>query len=193
MATVDQNKIRKTCKQIRGFALLILAAIPLFLLWYWANPFDSMVAETRMALNGDIGVVGELIADGYLTPENFTWQRQALGFLVSALPLSLFFLVIFNIYRMMGYFAEGRYITNETVRAFTLASLSLFFYAPAAILSRPLLGLALTLGNPPGQRLLVIAVDGTDLVALFMGAFLWMVAKAFDVEKERAEEHASIV
>ncbi|MEE8294684.1 MAG: hypothetical protein V3R64_03145, partial [Sphingomonadales bacterium] len=85
------------------------------------------------------------------------------------------------------------YITTDTVKALKLASLGLLVYLPMAVLSRTLLTLALTIGNPEGQRLFSIGVGSSEIIALFVGAFLLMITRAFNVEKERAEEHASIV
>jgi len=193
MATIDQNKIRKTSQFVRAFAIAIMIGLPLMMVWYWSNPFNAMTGNLTVSFNADMRLVDTLIAEGYLTPETLTLKLKVLGFLISGLPMALFLFSIFQVYRLMGYFSEGLYITTETVKALKLASLGLLLFAPVSILSEPLLALALTLSNPPGQRLLSIGFGSAEIVALFLGVSLLMVTRAFNVEKERAEEHASIV
>lgn len=193
MAAIDQNKIRKTSQIIRAFAIAILIAVPLLLAWYWSDPFNSISAQLGLTINSEMRLIDDLVAGGYLTPESLTLKMKVLGFFISSLPMAFFLLTIFQVYRLMGHFSKGRYITSKTVRALKLASVGLLLYAPMAILSEPLLTLALTLGNPEGYRIFSIGVGSTEIIALFLGAFLLMITRAFNVEKERAEEHASIV
>ena len=152
-----------------------------------------MTEHPTVTFNADVRLVDTLIADGYLTKETLTLKLKVLGFLISSLPMAFFLFSIFQVYRLMGHFSVGQYITAETVKALKLASLGLLLFAPMSILSEPLLALAMTLGNPPGQRLLSFGFGSSEIVALFLGASLLMVTKAFNVEKERAEEHASII
>jgi len=193
MASIDQNKIRKTSQFVRAFAIAIMIGLPLVMVWYWAYPFNWLAEGLGLTFNSDIRLVSSLIADGYITQETLTLKLRVLGFLISSLPMAFLLFSIFQVYRLMGHFSKGLYITAETTKALNLASLGLLLFVPMSILSEPLLGLALTLGNPPGQRVLSFGVGPTEIVALFLGAFLLMITRAFNIEKERAEEHASII
>ncbi len=193
MAAIDQNKIRKTAQFVRGFAIFIMLALPLMMVWYWLDPFNTTIEYLTVTFNSDNRLVGALITDGYITRESLTLELKILGFFISALPLAAFLFSIFQGYRLMGHFGEGRYITSETIKALKLASMALLLFAPLSILSEPLLALALTLGNPPGQRLFSFGIGSTEIIALFLGGFLLMITRTFNIEKERAEEHASIV
>ena len=185
MATVDQNKIRKTCQKIRFFALFIMAAIPVFVVLFWLAPFESPL--------GSHHALEDLLSVGLVSPESFSAFDKFLGALFTAIPAGALFLAAFYIQRLMKLFFAGQYITKQSARDLRNTAISLLAYAPAVILSDTALVLALTFDNPPGQRLLSIGVGGEEIIAFLVGGLLWMVAKAFDVEKERAEEHASIV
>jgi hypothetical protein len=62
-----------------------------------------------------------------------------------------------------------------------------------APLLRAGLGVALTLGNPPGQRLLVLNLSWNDYVAILCGAVLLAVAQVMSEAVRLAEENDSFV
>ncbi|MEE8294204.1 MAG: hypothetical protein V3R64_00685, partial [Sphingomonadales bacterium] len=115
MATIDQNKIRKTAQLIRGFAIAIMGILPLMLAWYWVDPFNSIITGLGISFSSNVVLVESLLDEGYLSLEALTMDLKIWGFLISALPLAFFLLTIFQVYRLMGHFAAGHYITTDTV------------------------------------------------------------------------------
>jgi len=185
MTAIDQNRMRKTCTLISAFALFIIVAIPVFMVAFWINPMDFKFGSHQ--------VLQDLVLEGYVAADDFSLTDKLAGFVITAMPAGMLVLAAFFIQRLMRLFATGAYITHRSVRFLRGIALSLMAFAPATILADTLLVLALTYDNPPGQRLLSIGIGGEEVIAFLIGALLWMITRAFEVEKERAEEHASIV
>jgi len=185
MAAIDQNKMQKTCRLIGAFALFVMVAIPLFLAAFWAQPIDSMLGTSH--------ALEVLLADGLVSGGTISLGGKIIGFAFSAIPGAALFVAALYIRRLMQLFAAGSYITNLSVRYLRGIALSLMAFPPLAILSDTGFVLAMTMGNQPGQRLFSIGLGGEEVIAFLLGLLLWMITRAFEVEKERAEEHASIV
>lgn len=185
MATIDQNKIRRTCRWVSGFALILLILIPSFLIYFWIDPLGFPFGPGEILKN--------LLTAGYVTAATFTLQNKIIGLLISAIPVAAMIIAGLQIRRLMGMFAAGRYITAESARALRLIAICLMALPFLRILGDTLLILALTLGNPPGDRLLSISLGSDDLIAFLFGLLIWMITRAFEVEQERAEEHAEII
>lgn len=186
MPTVNQTLIRKACLRIRILALIILLAIPSLLILYWSDPIDSPIGPVHVVQN-------DLVPLGYLTPENITPAKKLTGFAISAVPSLALMFAVFNIFTLMGLFSRGIYISRASIKALKNTGYGFVAFAVLIFLHRTALGFALTFGNPPENRLLMIGADGVEIFALLLGGVLLMIMRAFDLEKERAEEHASIV
>lgn len=193
MATIDQNKIRKTSRIIRGFALFIIFMVIFLTVAYWVDPLTTFIRYLGPTLTVENGFLNRLVEEGHMDPSALTAPTKALGLFITAIPLALFCYAIFQVYRVMGYFAEGTYISNATVTALRRMAISLLAYVPVSIATEPVLSMAMTFNNPDGERLLSLSITSSEVIALFIGAFLLLISRAFDIEKDRAEEHASIV
>jgi hypothetical protein len=61
------------------------------------------------------------------------------------------------------------------------------------IVNRSLLGIALTLDNPPGKRLLVIGLDGGDFTGVFVGLVILIIAWVMEEGRKIREDQALII
>ena len=186
MARVNQTLIRKACLRVRLLAVLILLAIPTLLIFFWSDPIASPIGPVHVVQN-------DLVAPGYLTPENITPTKKLAGFAISAVPALALMFAVFNIFTLMGLFSRGNYISPASIKALKNTGYGFVAFAGLVFLHRTALVLAFTVSNPPGGRVLLVSVDGVEIFALLLGGVLLMIMRAFDLEKERAEEHALIV
>jgi len=192
MADLNQNKIRKSAGAIKTAAYFLIAGILIFHLWVWVDPLGAF-ARSGFELTTNSETVKTLTDEGLFSAERLTFQVRAVGFLISAVPMAMIVLVLIQVANLMGTFMAGIYISTKGVKALARASFALILYPFASIVSESLLILYLTKDNAVGERLFSISINGSDAMILFLGGALWMITRAFDVEKERAEEHASII
>lgn len=179
MGSVDQNQLARLCKRLRLFDLLIMTIIPLSLVWFWSDP-------ENFPLMGYPSVTNYL--DG---PPTF--GKLVAGFTVSMVPAAAAIFWLAAIYRLLGHFAEGCFITHQTTDELKRAGLGLVWFAALLVLHRTAMVLVLTIDRPPGERFINIAILPHDVIALFFGILILVVTRIFTVERERAEDHASIV
>ena len=90
-------------------------------------------------------------------------------------------------------FADGRVFTGSAAHHLQRFGVSVLAQGPLGPLTATALGLALSLGNPPGQRYLVLTLSINDYFALIIGGVLVAVAAVMREASRLADENASFV
>jgi hypothetical protein len=119
--------------------------------------------------------------------------EQALAGLIIAVPVGVLVWGLWHVRAMFCDFAQGRVFTATVahhLQRFGVAALAQTLLGP---LTATALALALSLGNPPGQRYLVIAFSINDYLALIVGGVLVAVAAAMREAARLADENAGFV
>jgi hypothetical protein len=161
-------------------ALCVLGALSLIAvpLWFWASPeaieslAPSMVGVTEMRIDA---------------------RAQWLGGALSLLPVSLGLYALWQLWRLFTEYAAGRVFGRTALvhlRRFAWALLGTALLAP---LVRAATSVALTLGNPPGRRLLVVGFSWNDYMAVLLAAVLIAIATVMAEAVRVAEENEGFV
>ena len=161
-------------------ALCVLGALSLIAvpLWFWASPeaiaglAPSMVGVTEMSIDA---------------------RAQWLGATLSLLPVSLGLYALWQLWRLFTEYAGGRVFGRAALahlRRFAWALLGTALLAP---LVRAATSVALTLGNPPGRRMLVVGFSWNDYMAVLLAAVLIAIATVMAEAVRVAEENEGFV
>lgn len=146
----------------------------------WLNP-----AWILATMPGQIGIPAASLA---LSP-----AAQLGGFLISALPLTILVVSLVQTQALFGRFAQGEVFSSGNAGRLRHVALCVVALALARPLVRTLLGLILTAGNPPGQRLFAITVSSDDVFIGLAGVLLLAVAWVMVEGARLADENASFV
>jgi hypothetical protein len=171
--------LRRLCLLVRVLIALGALVITLAPLWVWSS------AERVQALAAQIpGTSGPITVDA---------RAMLLGPLVTLLPVAVGLFTLWQLWRLFGQYAAGRVFSRpaqQHLRGFALGVLAAALAAP---LTRTLLILVLSLGNPPGKRMLVIGFSWDDYMNLLLGAALLAIATVMAEAVRVFEEHAEFV
>jgi Protein of unknown function (DUF2975) len=118
---------------------------------------------------------------------------QALGGIVLAVPVGVMLYGLFAVRRMFAAFARGEVFTVEAVRNLQIFAATVFAQGPLGPLTAAGLSAALSVGNPPGDRAIMIAFSTNDYFALIVGGVLFAAATIMREAARLAEENASFV
>ena len=116
-----------------------------------------------------------------------------LGALASLPGVLLGLAALWQLWRLFGEYAAGRVFgapAQRHLRGFAAALLASAVVTP---LMRTAVGVALTLGNPPGQRLLVFTLSWNDYLSILCGAVLLAVALVMADAVRLAEDNEGFV
>ena len=173
-------RVRRISRIMRTLCGLAMAAIPCVLALLWVR-FDVWIAADPT-----------LLPFGPL-PNPMPGASLLAGFAISLLPAGLTIFALEQLRRLFGRYAQGVIFAagnSRHLRRFALSVIGLALLQPLTI---ALLSVALSWGNPPGQRMLTLSVGTPEVSMLFVGAVFLVIAWIMELGRELAEEQAQIV
>ena len=158
-----------------GMVLIVVAMILGFFLPSW----------TRNALLYKLGTTG---ANLPLDPPN-----QFFAAAIMAVPVGVMVWGLWHVRALFRDFAQGRAFSEGASRHLQQFGVSVLIQGALGPVTATALVLVLTLANPPGQRLLVLAISGNDYFALIVGGALFAIAVVMREAARLADENAGFV
>ncbi len=112
---------------------------------------------------------------------------RLMGFLVTMVSASVVIVGALHLMRLFDLYGKGSIFRDANVQCYKHLSRILIWWFAARIVERTLLGIALTLHNPPGQRMLTLGVSSSDLGILLIGFILSIITWVME-EGQRLQE-----
>lgn len=173
-------RVRRLSRWIRGlaaFGIVTLALTPILL---WSSPdWIRLVANSHGDFASHAITINPTV--------------QVLGALSTALPAAIGIYALLQIWRLFGEYARGEVFGPRACLHLRRMALALIAIAVAQPVSRTLTVLALTLYNPPGQKVLAIGLSWHDYTFLLVGGVLLAIAWVMVEATRLAREHAEFV
>jgi len=118
---------------------------------------------------------------------------RMLAFLCDLVPLSAIICALLKLKSLFQLYEKGMIFTGQNVECYRGLGKTLIAWVVCDIVNRTLLGLVLTLDNPPGKHLLVVGFDGGDFTGIFVGVAVLTISWVMDEARKMQEEQALIV
>lgn len=119
--------------------------------------------------------------------------NQALAAVIIAVPVAVMLWGLINVRALFGEFARGQVFTATAATHLQRFGIAVLAQGALGPITATALALALSLGNPPGQRLLVLTFSSNDYVSVIVGGVLIAVAAVMREATRLADENASFV
>ncbi len=173
------RRIRWIAHWVRAMALFAMVVVIGFPLVFWSQP-----AWAERAIREDLNLTGALQFD----------VASRIGALAANLPLTLLtFYALLSLWRLFGGYLRGEVFSDAATRHLRRMGQSLVAMAVVMPLTQTATVLALTLGNPPGQRLLSFQLGTPHYVVLLCGLVLTAMALVMREAQRMAQENAEFV
>ena len=163
----DMSTLRTLGRRMQIILVVGAAPIPLFALWYLAglisdpDGFEASVADLAR-IDGPVT----------LTPAAILAVAA-----IVLLQLALLFAALYCVWRMFGAFSADEPLAPEPAIWMRRASLGFVAVVLGGIVLRSAAVVALTLGNPPGQRMMSLSVGSAELLTLLIACIMYMMAR----------------
>lgn len=119
--------------------------------------------------------------------------NQAVAAIIIAVPVAVMLWGLVNVRSLFGEFVHGRVFTASTATYLQRFGVAVLAQGALGPITATALALALSLNNPPGQRLLVLTFSSNDYVSVIVGGVLIAVAAVMREASRLADENASFV
>lgn len=168
------ERIRHTSRLFQRLVIVLMGLLPLTACLAWA-----LIDLNEL----NFGVTAEEV--GPLTPHE-RWSAAAL----SLIPLSVSLFALFNLQRLFGFYADGKFFDLANVRCFRNMGWALVAIVPIDILFKSALSVLLSMDQPAGERMLAISIASDDVGIAVIGAVIiivsWVMAEAADISQKNS-------
>lgn len=179
-ATPLDRRLIRLCHGVRGMVLagaIVLALLPLV---FWLVPSWAAAWVSQMTS----------LPDSAVRPTTLTpW----LGTLATLLPVGLGLTALWQLWQLFGAFAGGHALTHAAQRHLRRFALALLVLAVCEPIYRAAMSVLFSLGNPPGQRQLIVSLSSHDYLQVLLALVLLAIAIVMGDAVRAAEENRSFV
>lgn len=179
------SPITQPLNAVLALACLVLAAaLPAFTLYgLCTTPAEAWLSRLGLPPLPAAGSAGWRIAP---------WQ-SGLAMLVGMLPVCGLAYGLLRARLCFIGFVRGQTFSLGAVRHLRGFAAGLLVSAVAGLLAPVLISVLLTLGAPPGQRALSLAIGSNEALMLLFAGIVWQIAHVMAEAAALAEDHAQIV
>jgi len=159
----NRERIQRASKRLRYLLLTIFWMMPVInvLVWLFMNRLPELMYRKMIP---------------YFVSVPLPLSARLMGFVVVMIPTGVAMLGVFFLMRLFQLYEHGQIFRLANVRCFKNLSRVLIWWFAAGIVHKSLLSVALTLHNPPGQRMITLELGSPDLTALLVGGILAVIA-----------------
>lgn len=176
----DLARVQHVSRIMRLLCTVAIVALPVGLALMWLY-FDT-VRDGWPAVN----VVPNL-------PPRLPIAERAAGFAITMIPAGMVVYGLLRLRALFGLYARGEVFHPAAARCLRGFAWALVLVGASNPLTGALLSVALTLGNPPGERTLSISLGSDDLGTVFLGGLLLVIAWIMGEAGRIAEENRQFV
>jgi len=154
-----------------------------------------LVGNVAMWVFPDLGYDAARLQAGLKpgTPVSVTPLAFAFVLAVSTAHVGLMAAAMWDIARLFAGFAKHAILVPDTGKYLRRAGIFILLFAALSPVARTIGALAVTLANPPGQRLVSVSLDSQDMVLGLIAVLLVMVGHILTEAAEIADDNRQIV
>ena len=130
---------------------------------------------------------------GLASKITLTAETTLLALAVSTAYVGLLAIALWSIARLFAQFSKGAIFAPETGTHLRRAGLYLFAFAALAPVYRAVVGIVVTMANPPGERALAISFGSQEIVLGLIAALLVMLGHIMAEASVIADDNRQIV
>lgn len=120
-------------------------------------------------------------------------STRFLAFLTDLIPLAAVTYALLKLRGLFRLYERGLIFTQLNVSCFRSLGRALIVWVACNVVRRTLLGLVLTMNNPPGKRMLVLGLDSGDFTGVFVGIVVLIISWVMDEARKIQEDQALII
>jgi hypothetical protein len=156
------------------------AATGALMVWLWLSP--DLVREfiAPYAMRSDV-------------PVDVSGKTRLVGFAIVAIPTLVLFCILYQGYRLFDAYRKGDFFPQHAPLRLRRIGSGMVALALLRPLAQTLLGLAFTISNPPGQRIVAIGISVEDVMIAIFGGLLIAIGHIMVEANRAARENRSFV
>lgn len=169
------RRVQVLSRNLRIVFTAVFILIPIIQVVFWLSfnglPKDMIPKDLPVAVQQNLPMSARLMA-------------LSVSFITSGVAMACIYFLI----RLFGLYEKAEIFTEGSVKCLrSLGSLIIWLFA-AGIVQQPLMSIALTLHNPPGQRIIRLGLSSDDITILLIGIVVVLIAWVMEEGRKLQEE-----
>jgi hypothetical protein len=163
------NKIKNVSLFFRIFFQVLFIASPIFLIIGWIQapqPISLLDNSIRMTF----------IPNNYAIMHPLSVNERLLGFLVNMLPTAVELFILYSLIQLFKMYGRGEIFSLNNVRHIRNIGYALIVGQLINPIYEGLMGVIVTIHNPPGHRYASITFDQTNIGLLIMALIVILIS-----------------
>lgn len=173
-------KIQRISKGLGWLFYIGTFVIPVFVVFYWLGYNLSPIQIINSALPG---------SHGGAMPQMLELNSRLLGLMGDLPALVVMLLSIDTLRRLFFLYARGVFFNVENVTHYRKLSKLAFWSILANIFDKTLVMLALTINNPPDQRVVTVSFTPDHVKLMIVAIILMIIARVMNEGREIYDEN----
>jgi len=171
----NRERIQQASKRLHTLLLIIFWIMPVItaVVWLFMNRLPETMYRNMLP---------------YFVSVPLPLSARLMGFVVVMIPTGVAMFGLYYLMRLFQLYEQGQIFRLDNVRCFKKLSRVLIWWFVAGIVHKSLLSVALTLHNPPGQRMITLELGSPDLTALLVGGILAVIAWVMEEGRKLQED-----
>ncbi len=173
------TRIQKVSRMLRFILMAVMVLLPVVSLVCWLS-FNILPTSVDVLNLRSIPIEVQ---------RNLSLHSRLLCFAASFIPICVQMVGIVVLMRLFKLYEQMLFFSDANVACFRKLGKVLLAQAIAGVLYVPLLSLAITMDNPPGQRRLAVGFDSLDVTALVVGIMVIVISWVMEEGRKIQDEH----
>ncbi|MEM7359648.1 MAG: DUF2975 domain-containing protein [Pseudomonadota bacterium] len=174
-------RIKTISRLMEHFCLIVMIALPMWVIWFWTNA-DQYLAELSFARESLL-----------LDMQYIELYQLVLAGGLSMLSILVLVYGISHLRRLFVLFQQGEFFSEHSARHLHIFGLTLFISALLKPVVSAALSLILTMGNPPGQKSVVVEFGSREISMIFIAGTILVITWILREGQKLAAENAEFV
>lgn len=171
----NKKRIQRASRRLRYLLTAVFWAIPVInaFVWIFMNRFPEMISSKMLP---------------YFVSLPLPVSARLMGFAVAMIPTGVAMAGTYYLIRLFELYEQGDIFKLTNVRCYKKLSQVLIGWFFASILCSSLLSVVLTLHHPPGQRMISLGLDSSEISTLLVGLILMVIAWVMEEGRKLQED-----
>lgn len=184
------NKIKRVSLFFKILFQIIFVALPILLIIAWVSSPDSIVLFGGIINMSFIPrAYSSAGSHGNSILHVLSTNERLMGFCLSAIPMMVQLYIVYSLIKLFQLYQNGIIFSLKNVKYIRNIGYALLIGQLINPFYEGLMGLVLTLHNPPGHRFATITLDQTNLGIIFTGLLIilisWIMAEGCKLQEEQ--------
>lgn len=172
----NRERISVASRRLRRLCTGLVYLLPAVCVLYWI--FFNQVRHMPGMANFPVPVTGDL-----------PLYIRMLALLTDAIPLAALVYGLHQLAALFRLYENGSIFTEQSVACFRALGRTMLVWVLCHFVKNSLISVALTLGNPPGQRMITLGLDASDFGGLFVGGVVLTITWVMDEARKIKEDN----